>query len=164
MSMSKEDVQYKCRWKWKGNKLFDGGPLLVAGCWLLRIKCTTTQLGICMVAVMMTFAICVLEGTDDVFNTFQKPWKTWREKGRVIPSQAQQPLATQVQWNGYVGTERENKAKVGAALENFPVRKQIKYWFHVHKKNINQKTSRKAICATPKIGNFHFRRWWPIST
>ncbi len=28
----------------------------------------------------------------------------------------------------------------------------------------SKKTSRITIRATPKIGNFHFRQWWPIST
>jgi hypothetical protein len=51
-----------------------------------------------------------------------------------------------------------------AALENFPARKQKKFWFHVRKKNRSQKTSQRTIRATPKIGNFHFRRWLPIST
>ena len=27
-----------------------------------------------------------------------------------------------------------------------------------------KKTSRSTIRATPKIGDFHFRRWWPIFT
>ena len=39
-----------------------------------------------------------------------------------------------------------------------------KVWFHVHKKKEAKKTSQRTIRATPKIGDFHFRRWWPIST
>jgi len=50
-----------------------------------------------MVAVMMTFAICVLRAWQHRYNGY-----------------------------GYGGAERENKAKVGAALENLPVREQKK--------------------------------------
>jgi hypothetical protein len=28
----------------------------------------------------------------------------------------------------------------------------------------SQKTSRRTIRATPQIGDFHFRQWWPLST
>ena len=46
--------------------------------------------------------------------------------------------------------------EVGAALE------RMFFWFLVRKKNRSQKMSRRP--ATPKIGDFHFQRWWPIST
>jgi hypothetical protein len=32
------------------------------------------------------------------------------------------------------------------------------------RKKESKKTSQRTIRATPKIGDFHFRRWWPIST
>ena len=54
---------------------------------------------------------------------------------------------------------------LGAALENFPARKQKKSFGSTYARKIEaKKTSRRTIRATPKIGDFHFRRWWPIST
>jgi hypothetical protein len=53
---------------------------------------------------------------------------------------------------------------VGAALENFPEQKQKKNGF-TYARNIEAtKTSQRTIHATPKIGDFHFQQWWPIST
>ena len=55
--------------------------------------------------------------------------------------------------------------KLGAALENFPAQKRKKSFDSTYARKIEaKKTSQRTIRATPKIGNFHFRQWWPIST
>ncbi len=46
---------------------------------------------------------------------------------------------------------------IGAALENFPARKQKKSFGSTYARKIEaKKTSRRTIRATPKIGDFHF--------
>ena len=52
----------------------------------------------------------------------------------------------------------------GCTGEFSRVKAKKRFWFHVLKKNRRQKTSRKTIRVAPKISDFHFRRWWPIST
>jgi hypothetical protein len=61
---------------------------------------------------------------------------------------------------------------LGAALENFPARKQKKRFGSTYAKKIEAYAKKieayakqkKRHEATPKIGDFHFRQWWPIST
>jgi hypothetical protein len=46
---------------------------------------------------------------------------------------------------------------VGAALENFPARKQKKSFGSMYaRKKEAKKMSRRTTVATPKIGDFHF--------
>jgi hypothetical protein len=45
-----------------------------------------------------------------------------------------------------------------AAGELSRAKAKKKVWFHVHKKKEAKKTSQRTICATPKIGDFHFQR------
>jgi hypothetical protein len=56
---------------------------------------------------------------------------------------------------------------LGAALENFPARKRKKRFGSTYAKKIEAYAkkieAKKRHEATPKIGDFHFRQWWPIS-
>ena len=56
-------------------------------------------------------------------------------------------------------------AVIGAALEIFSRKSKKTSFGSTYARKIEaKKKSRSTICATPKIGNFHFRRWWPIFT
>jgi len=78
----------------------------------MRKKCTTTNLGICMVVVMMTFAICVLEVADEVFNTFQKILNDGEIMEQLPHLKCKNHCNTGTMAMGYYGgAQRENKAK-----------------------------------------------------
>jgi hypothetical protein len=53
------------------------------------------------------------------------------------------------------------KPTLRAALENFPT--QNKKGFGYARQIEAKKLSRRTIRATPKVGDFHFQQWWPIS-
>jgi hypothetical protein len=75
------------------------------------------------------------------------------------------PMPTGMLFLTSLGGHCRLSGMLGAALENFPVRKQKKSFGSTHATKIEtKKTSQSTIRATPKIGDFHFRRWWPIST
>jgi len=65
----------------------------------------------------------------------------------------------------FLVARRNRYSEVGAAMENFPARKRKKSFGSTYARKIEAKTmSQRTIRATPKIGDFHFQRWWPIST
>ena len=52
----------------------------------------------------------------------------------------------------------------GCTGEFFCVKAKKSFGSTYARKKEAKNTSRSTICANPKIGNFHFQRWWPIFT
>jgi hypothetical protein len=46
----------------------------------------------------------------------------------------------------------------------FPRNSKKRFGSTYARKKETKKTSQKTTRATPKIANFHFQQWWPIST